>query len=262
MSHDLFRTIVFLSVLALMYLLESLWSERPWETPRWKRLAVHSSLTVINTALLRLFAIGPLLLLIQWVSQAGWGLTHALGLFGAKEILVTFVLYDCYDYWWHRFNHRLPLLWRFHSVHHLDTHCDVTTALRFHPGELFFSAAAKALFILVWGPSLWAFVLSEMGITAFSQLHHSNVDLPDPYEEKMRFAYITPRIHASHHTVSFRTRNANFGTIFSVWDRIFGTFQEPDKEEMTQLGLPVGCHSHLAILHLMKAPFVRKQTSE
>ncbi|MBI4057509.1 MAG: sterol desaturase family protein [Elusimicrobia bacterium] len=258
LTPSLLRLFAFVGVLSLMFSLESIWPKREWKTPRWKRLSVHSVLSVLNTLLLRFTIATPLLLLTDLLEKRQWGLSHALGLNGWGEIVVTLILFDFFDYWWHRFNHTAPLLWRFHRVHHMDTHVDVTTALRFHAGELLISGVVKMFWVLFWGPSIWGFAIFEAGITGFSEFHHSNIDFPDEVEKVVRAVHMTPRVHASHHTVSLRTRNANYSTIFSVWDRLFHSFQEPNPQEMETIGLEEGRDNYLSFRKVLLAPFVNR----
>jgi len=214
-----------------MLLVESVLPGRPWQVPRKKRLIFHFLLSALNNVLLRLTAL-PLLLIWQGtVNSRGWGLCPALGLTGPWEILTSLVVLDMLDYWWHRWNHRVSLLWRFHKVHHVDTHVDVTTAMRFHPGELLISSGFKAVWILLVGPSLWTFVIFEAAVTIASQFHHTNIDFPDRIEAVIRSLIVTPRYHTAHHTVSRRTGDNNFATILIFWDRIFGTYRRPDRED-------------------------------
>jgi sterol desaturase/sphingolipid hydroxylase (fatty acid hydroxylase superfamily) len=255
LNPDTFRLFVFFLILGLMFTIETFKPARAWTTPRKNRLFFHAGLSMINTVILRILALAPLVMLLEWTRVQEWGIRHLLGPEGAGEIILGLVAYDFYDYWWHRANHRIPFLWRFHKVHHIDTHVDVTTSLRFHPGELLWSVLAKAFWIMLWGPSLWAYAVMETGITAFSQFHHSNFSLPPSVEKIIRLVHITPRIHTSHHTLSDRTRSANFCTIFSCWDRIFGTFREPDDHEMETLGLPIGRDTYLKWSTVLKAPF-------
>jgi len=250
-----YRLILFVLVLTAMAICETLGAAREWKTARWKRWVFHGGLTVFNTIITRAIVLGPVLLWLEHVRSEGWGLSQVFGLTGIAEIAVTFVLFDLLNYWWHRWNHMVPFLWRFHKAHHIDTHVDVTTSLRFHPGELFISYAVKAIWIIIWGPSLVGFLVFEAGITAYAQFHHSNIDLPDFWEKKIRWLHMTPRLHTGHHTVSLRTRDANYSTIFLLWDRIFGTLKEPDREEMKFLGISEGQKNDLSALAFMKAPF-------
>jgi sterol desaturase/sphingolipid hydroxylase (fatty acid hydroxylase superfamily) len=212
-------------------------------------------MAVWNTIFVRILVAAPLVLWADFLRDNNLSLSSHLGLSGWQEILASLVVLDLFDYWWHRFNHTVPFLWRFHRVHHLDTHVDVTTSLRFHIGELLLSGVAKALWILMWGPSALAFAIFETAITAYSQFHHSNIDFPDRVERLVRWIHMTPRLHAGHHTVSLRTRDANFSTIFLVWDRLFKTLREPETSEMKLLGLPEGREGYLSFWRMLKAPF-------
>ncbi len=256
-NPDSLRLLFFLGGFGLFFLAESLFSARKWKAPRSKRAGVHASMAVFNTVFLRLLVIAPFLLWADYVMDQGWGLAPFLGYVGVAEIIATIIVLDFFDYVWHRLNHRVGNLWRFHKVHHVDTHVDVTTALRFHPGELFISAFAKGLWILLWGPSLWAFAAFEISISLAAQFHHTNIDFPRSVERFLRLFIVTPRFHTSHHTVERRTGDANFGTIFIIWDRIFGTYEEPDEQEMQTLGLPEGRDSYLSFSTWLAEPFKR-----
>ena len=227
----------FLAGLAVMYAIESLWPVRPWESPRWKRLGSHVLLSVINTVLMRFTVAAPLLLFVQYARDRGWGLGPHFGFGGPIWAIATIISFDLYDYWWHRINHEWSFFWRFHRVHHMDTHVDVTTSLRFHYGEFALSGAAKALWAFLWGPSVAMFALCEALISLTNQFHHSNIDLPDPVEKILQWITMTPRRHTAHHTVTLRSRNANYATIIAIWDKLFGTWEEPDRAELKTLGL-------------------------
>ena len=171
---------------------------------------------------MRLLVYVPLLAWIVYVEQMGWGLARKLGLSGWVEfLLTTVVVLDFFDYVWHRANHRIAFLWRFHKAHHADNDLDVFTALRFHPGELLISALVKATWIIIWGPSAFAWFLFEASVSLCAQMHHSNIDLPDKLERKFAAFIVTPRFHAAHHLVDRQFGDRNFSTIFSFWDRFF-----------------------------------------
>ena len=248
------RLVLFFSVLPVMVLAESWRPARPWHDSRSKRLGFHFLLSVFNSVIYRLIVSAPLLALTVYVYDKGWGLAGWLGLRGPAEWIATFVVMDMFDYWWHRLNHVVPFFWRFHRGHHYDTHVDASTSLRFHIGELLLSGVMKSLWIVVWGPSAAAFALFESGITAYAQFHHSNIDFPDPVEKALRWIHMTPRLHAAHHTVTIRSRDANFSTIFLVWDYLFGTFQEADYEELKKLGIAQGRDRDLSFAAFLKAP--------
>lgn len=186
---------------------------------------------------MRLTVAAPLLAFVQFSRERGWGLWSHFGFSGPAWAIATIVSFDCYDYWWHRFNHEWPFFWRFHRVHHMDTHVDVTTSLRFHFGEFAISGVAKAFWAFVWGPSVALFALCEALISLTTQFHHSNIDLPNSIEKVVQWITMTPRRHTAHHTIALRSRNANYATIIALWDKFFGTWQEPDYVEFKSLGL-------------------------
>ncbi len=252
---DELKLTIFLGGFALLYLVESLAAQRPWQEPRSDRLRTHAGMAVFNTVILKLVLLAPFLYWADFVFSQGWGLAPLLGYSGIGGIIATIVVLDMMDYWWHRFNHRVGVLWRFHKVHHVDTHVDITTALRFHPGELFISFFVKLVWIAIWGPSLVAFIAFEIAVSLASQFHHSNIDFPDRWERFLRLFLVTPRFHTSHHTVARRTGDANFSTIFIVWDRLFGTYAEPDATEMEHLGLAEGRKDYLSFGTWLTEPF-------
>ena len=248
--------LVTLTGLAIMFAIESLRPARSWKSPRKQRLLFHAVLAIINTAILGLIAKAPLTFWTNLVHSQGWGIASMLQLSGIVEILASLVVLDIFDYWWHRFNHQIPFLWRFHKVHHVDTHVDVTTSLRFHPGELLISnLPVKAIWFFIWGPSLAAILIFQSALTAASQFHHSNIDLTDARENAIRKIIVTPRYHAAHHTVSKRTALANYGAIFIFWDKIFGSYRQPVKEELNTLGLSRGRETYLSYASALRGPF-------
>ncbi len=255
LSPESVRLAAFITGLGVLYLIESILSRRPWHAKRGRRLALHAALAVFNSVVLRLTVAAPLLYLAHTVNEREIGFAPLLGLSGWMEVVTTIVVLDMADYWWHRFNHRIPFLWRFHQVHHVDTHVDVTTALRFHVGELLLSGIVKAVWIVVWGPSIWGFALFELSVSLASQYHHCNVDYPDWLERIVRSWNVTPRMHASHHSALTYTLNANFSTVFSVWDRMFGTFAKPTDEDVQVMGLRYGRDKDLDIGYLLALPF-------
>lgn len=240
---DTGKLIVFLGGLLFFMGIETLAPKRPWRASRFKRLLFHGGIAALNTVLIRLLIYVPLLLWIVFVEQQGWGISRWLGLTGWVEILAALVVLDLFDYFWHRANHRVTFLWRFHKAHHADTAMDVSTALRFHPGELMISAFAKALWIVVWGPTAIAWFLFEATVSLCAQFHHTNIDFPDRIERVISAMIVTPRFHASHHAVDRRYGDANFSTIFSLWDHLFRSYQHPENGGATTiadnaLGLP------------------------
>jgi sterol desaturase/sphingolipid hydroxylase (fatty acid hydroxylase superfamily) len=203
---------------------------------------------------------------VVYVEEEGWGISRWLGLVGWTEIILSVVVLDFFDYIWHRANHRVRFLWRFHKAHHADTAMDVTTALRFHPTELLVSALVKALWVVIWGPTVVAWFLFEGLISLCAQFHHSNIDFPDGVERWLSWIIVTPRFHASHHAVDRQYGDANFSTILSFWDRLFGTYSQPANGGATTqaedaLGLPEARHLSFSPIAWLMEPFRSRNLS-
>ncbi|HIG59252.1 MAG TPA: sterol desaturase family protein [Gammaproteobacteria bacterium] len=240
---DTGKLVAFLGGLLLMLVIETFLPGRSRPPGRLQRLIFHGGIALANTIFIRFFVYVPLLLWFVLVEQQGWGLSRWLGLTGYTELLVSLLVLDLFDYFWHRVNHRVRILWRFHKAHHTDTSMDVTTSLRFHPGELVISTLIKALWIVIWGPSVIAWFVFESLISFSSQFHHSNIDFPDRIDKYLSMVVVTPRYHASHHAVDRAFGDANFCTILSLWDRWFGSYNCPARGGATtsqegSLGLP------------------------
>lgn len=239
------RFAMFVGGFVFFFAVETLFARRRLTTPRVTRLAFHVGVATVNTVIIRTLTYVPLLLWSVHVEAQGWGLSRMLGLAGWTELLASLVVLDFFIYLWHRANHRVRFLWRFHKAHHSDPEMDVTTALRFHPGELLISALVKAGWILIWGPTATAWFLFEVSISLAAQFHHTNIDFPDRIERPLRWLVVTPRLHAAHHAVDRAFGNHNFATVFSIWDRLFGSWATPADGGLTtalpgSIGLPEG----------------------
>lgn len=258
---DTGKLAVFVAGLALFLTLETLAPARPWHGGRLRRLGFHGAIAAANTVVVRLLVYVPLLLWIVHVEQQGWGISRSLGLTGWTEILLSVIVLDAFDYLWHRANHRLSFLWRFHKAHHADTAMDVSTALRFHPGELILSGFAKALWVAVWGPTAVAWFVFEALVSLCAQFHHANIDFPDRIERMLSRILVTPRFHATHHVVDRRWGDRNFSTILSLWDPLFGTAVRDGQaplDDADAFGLPEDRETAFSPLAWLTEPFASR----
>lgn len=260
---DTGKLVVFIVGLALFLLIEALAPARLWRERRLKRLGFHAGIAVFNAFTVRLFTYVPMLLWLVYADEQGWGLARWLGLYGWAEIIISIIVLDAFDYLWHRANHRVTFLWRFHKAHHSDTEMDVSTALRFHPGELLLSAIVKALWVMIWGPTAVAWFLFEALVSLCAQFHHSNIDFSDRVEHWLSLFIVTPRYHAAHHAVDRQFGDRNFSTILSVWDRLFRSYVKPaDGGQTTRgedaLGLPEDRQLAFSIWAWLSDPFRRR----
>ncbi|MFK8138220.1 MAG: sterol desaturase family protein [Bdellovibrionales bacterium] len=154
------------------------------------------------------------------------------------EIISLILFMDFITYWWHRAYHKWPALWRLHKVHHSDTRLNTASAYRFHLGELFLSSLFRFGLFFLYTPSLEAYLCFELVYSFFNLLTHSKIELPNKYINQIEKLFITPRLHHNHHHHLREIHDNNFGVIFSIWDRVFGTFYQKGKEPLnTKLGI-------------------------
>ena len=170
------------------------------------------------------------------------------------HLCLDILLLDLMIYWSHRAFHRIPLLWRFHVVHHLDETLDVTTALRFHFGEVMISAVFRASIVLAFDVQLFSVVVAEVLLHLASVFHHSKMRLPPRFERLLSRIIVTPSIHWVHHHRPREDTDSNYGNIFSFWDVLFRTRSRTRRHPRLPIGVE-GLHDRsLPVLLLL--PFL------
>jgi sterol desaturase/sphingolipid hydroxylase (fatty acid hydroxylase superfamily) len=154
----------------------------------------------------------------------------------AAQIVVAFLAIDLYEYGLHRLAHRWRPLWLLHAVHHSDPHVDVTTSARHHPVETAISIAGRLPIYLVLGLPLWIEVIRIIVANTMFLAQHTNAAFPRALES-LRVALVTPAVHRQHHSPVPPLVDRNYGQIFSFWDRLFGTYAEPEGDAPPEYGL-------------------------
>jgi sterol desaturase/sphingolipid hydroxylase (fatty acid hydroxylase superfamily) len=184
-----------------------------------------------------------LLFVALWWATAEWAQSHNFGLLnwwplpGWAHLVGVFLLFDGWMYFWHRLNHRIPFLWRFHRTHHSDPRLDVTTASRFHLGEIILSSILRVPVIALLGVQLWELAFYEVTMFSVVQLHHANIALPAWLDRGLRVFIVTPFMHKVHHSRWQAETDSNYSSLFSFWDRLFGTFRLRARPDTLQFGL-------------------------
>ena len=182
--------------------------------------------------------VSPLLVLPATLFAAQWALTWRPDWWqGGWGLLLDFVLLDAWLYVWHRANHVLPVLWRFHELHHLDETLDASTALRFHFGEVIASSLLRVVVIVLLGVPLTSVLLFETLVAMAAIFHHSNLRLPAAFERVLAWVIVTPSIHWVHHRAKRADTDSNYATVLSVWDWLFGTRSATVRTADMQMGV-------------------------
>lgn len=173
----------------------------------------------------------------SWAHEQSLGLLHALDLGGPFRLVLAIVLLDGWMYLWHRANHTITWLWRFHRMHHSDTQMDVTTATRFHLGEHIGASLLRTGLIPVLGFEVSELIVYDTLLIGVTMLHHANISL-GRYDRWLRWVFVTPDMHKVHHSSWPSETDSNYSTVFSVWDRVARTFRMRAEPKTLQFGLP------------------------
>jgi sterol desaturase/sphingolipid hydroxylase (fatty acid hydroxylase superfamily) len=159
-------------------------------------------------------------------------------------------------YFAHWVQHKIPVLWRFHLIHHTDTFVDTTTANRHHPGESLIRFLCTILAVFIAGTPMWLVFLYQSLSVVFSQFNHANIQLPKKLDTFISYFIVSPDMHKVHHHYILPYTDTNYGYIFSIWDRIFGTFS---KLENSKIRYGVDTHlnekQHSDVQTMLKIPF-------
>jgi sterol desaturase/sphingolipid hydroxylase (fatty acid hydroxylase superfamily) len=172
------------------------------------------------------------------VEKQNWGLLRRFGLPLWLEIAAALVLMDYTFYIWHVLMHRIPLLWRFHLVHHVDLDLDASTALRFHFTEILASVPWRAGQVLLIGLTPFTFSIWQCLFLLSILFHHSNVELPVRWERFLNKLIVTPRMHGIHHSIVERETNSNWSSGLTVWDWLHGTLRLNVPQAEVTIGVP------------------------
>lgn len=205
-----------------------------------KTIRTGRNLALAGTAALALYSIERPIAkrAAELVERRRIGLLKLVGLPKWLEPFAAVILLDYTLYLWHVLTHRMPALWRFHVVHHVDLDLDTTTALRFHFGEMTISVAWRLAQIVLIGVSPGSLRIWQAFLLPSIIFHHSNLELSEELERRIGKIFVTPRMHGIHHSVVQDKANSNWSSGLSIWDRIHGTFRDISEHHGVKVGVP------------------------
>ncbi|MHC4510092.1 MAG: sterol desaturase family protein [Planctomycetota bacterium] len=225
-------------IFVLLLLAEQVVPLRRKTRPLFLRLVKNLILTAA------VFLVGSLIVKYAGLATSRWSMERAIGIalwiplpkWG--RITVGFLLMDLTFYYWHRANHRIRLLWRFHNVHHIDPDLDVSTSFRFHLVEIAYSGVFRVFQVLLIGADPLTYAIYETVFSVETMLHHSNVRLPLELERWLNKIIVTPRMHGVHHSAVGAETNSNYSVIFPWWDRLSRTLMLNVPQSSIKIGVP------------------------
>lgn len=251
-----------LLTLAFLFLIWLQW-RRPLRRQHFQafgRLLRNLVLSIPSACVMRLAMLPIPVAVALWAERAHFGLLHWLALPGWVAALLGLALMDYVYWWWHFALHRVPFLWRFHNVHHTDLDMDVSTAVRFHFGEMvltiFLYLAAVPLVGLSAANFAGFIVLFELAV----QFQHSNWRLPLWLERALNLCLVTPRMHGIHHSIVEGETNSNWGTVFMWWDYLHRTLRRDVPQAAITIGVPAyRDEKELTVRQLLVMPFGKQR---
>jgi sterol desaturase/sphingolipid hydroxylase (fatty acid hydroxylase superfamily) len=243
-----------------------------WEWRRPLRRNVESKLrrdvrnlavAGIAAAVVQLAELPIILPLTEHTAEQGWGLLGSARLPGWAETAIAVLLLDYSLYGWHILTHKVPLLWRFHIVHHADLDLDSTTALRFHFGEILLSVPFRAAQVIAIGVSPLAFTIWQTLLVVSILFHHSNLNLSPELDRRLSLLLVTPRMHGIHHSRVRREMDSNWSSGLAIWDRLHRTLRLDVPQDQIVIGVPeYGKPEEVSLARLLAMPLHRPEPAK
>ncbi len=197
-----------------------------------RHAAVNIFFTVIHLVIHTGFGV-LIVLLSDWAAQNQFGLVYWLHASVFAVIVISALALDFFGGWLsHLIEHKVPLFWRMHIIHHTDNNVDVTSGLRHHPLESVWRGLFFLIAIFLSGAPMYGVMIYQTLLTIFTGITHANISLNPRVDKVMSFILVSPNMHKVHHHWKQPYTDSNYGGVFAFWDRIFGTFKTLDPKEI------------------------------
>lgn len=226
------RTILLFGGLTMFLLLENLGPLFRYQVKTWKHLGVNLFFT-FTTIIINFFMAVLLIKTSFWVVDSNFGVLQWLNLPVLASIFIGLMLMDLIAaYTSHWVEHHVTWLWQFHVIHHSDVEMDASTGNRHHPGESVYRFTFTLLAVFLTGAPFWLVMLYQVCSVVFAQFTHWNITLPKSFDNILSLVFVTPNMHHVHHHYRQPYSDSNYGNIFSIWDRLFKTFEKVDNKKL------------------------------
>ncbi|MBV7528572.1 sterol desaturase family protein [Chitinophaga sp. sic0106] len=219
------RIAIMLGGLLLLWMLEGIIPRFSFRGNKYRHAGTNLFLTLTTAVLNTAFAFAIVSASI-WTTKAKFGLLYVFNLPLWLHTILALLLLDFIGaYLVHLVQHKTAWMWQFHKIHHTDKEIDATTALRHHPVENLFRIAALLIAVLVAGVPFWMVMFYQSLSVLMSQFNHANIHLPKWLDNGLSWIIVSPDMHKVHHSHLQPETDSNYSNIFSIWDRLFGTFK-------------------------------------
>lgn len=258
------RSLILVGGITIFWLIENAFPLFKFSYKKWHHAGINLFLT-LTTILINFLLAFVLLKTSDWTIANNFGVLQWLPPMSIWfYALIGLLLMDLIGaYLVHLIEHKVKILWRFHLIHHTDTWIDTTSANRHHPGESIIRFVFTALGVLIVGSPIWLVFIYQTLSVISTQFNHANISLPKKIDTTLSYFIISPDMHKVHHHFTLPYTDSNYGNIFSVWDRLFGTFMYLPKEKIIY-----GIDTHMnpkennKLFNLLKIPFQKLRYPE
>lgn len=249
-------------VLGVFWVLEGNYSLVKFNYKKWKHAKTNIVLLLFVMIINAIFGIITLLV-VEYGSAKGLGLLYVIDFTIWIELLLSILVLDLIaQYGVHYLLHKVKWMWRLHIVHHSDKHVDATTGTRHHPFDFVLRETFALVAVFIMGMPLSFYLFYRILSVLFTYFTHANISLPLALDKGLSYLIVTPNMHKFHHHFQLPWTDCNYGNMFSIWDRIFGTFIYGDVSKI-EYGLDISNHTNdQSLLTQLRIPFNKKVVSK
>ena len=255
------RSLILVGGITFFWLLEGALPLFLFNYKKWKH-AIPNLFFTATTVIINFSLAFLLLFTADWVQINNFGIINwmpemPLWLY----ILLGVVLLDFFGaYLAHYTEHKIKPLWMIHLVHHSDHKVDTTTANRHHPLESVIRFGFTLFGVLVVGAPIAIVMIYQSMSLIFTQFNHANIKIPKSVDKLLSYVIVSPDMHKVHHHNLLPYTDANYGNIFSIWDRLLGTYMHLDREKIVY-GVDTfpDEKTNSSLKELLKQPFQKYQ---
>ena len=256
------RSLILVAGISFFWLIENAFPLFNFNYKKWQHAGINIFMTL--TTIIINFSLAFILLktsdwaiannfgVLQWLPQMSLWLYALIGLL-LLDLIGAYLV--------HLIEHKVKFLWRFHLIHHTDTWVDTTSGNRHHPGESVIRFAFTTLGVLIVGSPIWMIFMYQTISIVSTQFTHANITLPKRLDVFLSYFIVSPNMHKVHHHFMLPYTDSNYGNIFSVWDRLFGTFMYLPKEKIVYgIDTYMETQDHNQLNNLLKIPFQKQRS--
>lgn len=258
------RSLILVGGITLFWLIENTFPLFRMQYRKWHHAGINIFFT-ITTIIVNFILAFILIKTAGWTTENNFGILQWLPKIPIWfYTIIGLLLLDLIGaYLVHFIEHKIKFLWRFHLIHHTDTWIDTTTANRHHPGESIIRFLFTTAGVLIVGSPMWMVFLYQSLSVVASQFNHANISLPPKLDNILSYFIVSPNMHKVHHHYVLPYTDSNYGNIFSVWDRLFGTFTTLPKEELIYgVDTHMAADEHNKLKNLLKIPFQKSRSEK